>query len=91
MESEDPWTKADAALNQGDNKKALSIAKEFCALQPNYHYAHAVLGSVYVALNDLPNAELAYVRAVELYPAEEHEKALAAVRKRLIKHRGNER
>jgi hypothetical protein len=31
MESEDPWTRADAALIQGDNKKALSIAKAHCS------------------------------------------------------------
>ena len=68
----------------------LSLAQSFVARLPNYHYTHACLGGVYVAMNDFTNAEAAYVRAVELYPAEEHEKALAAVRKRLARERGTQ-
>jgi cytochrome c-type biogenesis protein CcmH/NrfG len=84
----DPWSDITAALDQGDNQKALSLAQGFVTRLPNYHYTHACLGSVYVAMNDFTNAEAAYVRAVELYPAEEHEKALAAVRKRLTRKGG---
>jgi hypothetical protein len=36
-------------------------------------------------MNDFTNAEAAYAQAVELYPIAEHEKALAAIRKRLAR------
>jgi cytochrome c-type biogenesis protein CcmH/NrfG len=87
-DSSDAWTGIQAALDRGDNQRALSLAKSFVARQPAYHYSHATLGSVYVAMNDFTNAEAAYTRAVDLYPVEEHEKALGAIRKRLARERG---
>ena len=84
------WTSIDAALDRGDNQKALSIAQSFVARQPGYYYSHASLGNVYLAMNDFTNAEAAYLHAVQLYPAEEYEKALAAIRKRLARDRGSE-
>jgi cytochrome c-type biogenesis protein CcmH/NrfG len=86
MDASDPWTQIQAALDRGDNREALSVARDFVAQAPGYHYAHACLGSVYVAMNDFTNAEAAVIRAVELYPCEEHEKALAAIRKRLARN-----
>ena len=86
-ESGDAWTDIQAALERGDNQKALTLARSLVARQPGYHYSHATLGSVCVALNDFTNAETAFARAVELYPIEEHEKALAAIRKRLARER----
>ena len=87
---ESAWQSIDAALDRGDNQQALSNALNFVARQPGYHYSHASLGSVYVAIGDFTNAETAYLRAVELFPAEDHEKALAAIRKRLARDRGTE-
>ena len=84
------WSSIESALDRGDNKSALSIARGYVARQPGYHYAHATLGSVYVATGDLTNAEVAYCRAVELYPIEEHEKPLAAIRKRLARERAGQ-
>ena len=86
----DAWTDIQASLDRGDNQKALSVAQRFVTRQPSYHYSHASLGSVYVAMNDFTNAEAAYARAVELYPVEEHEKALVAIRKRLARERANQ-
>jgi len=80
----------DALLDRGDHQKALSNALGIVARQPNYHYAHANLGWVYVAMNDFTNAEAAYLRAVELFPSETHETVLAAIRKRLARDRGKE-
>lgn len=82
------WPTIEAALDQGDNRKALTLAQSFVARQPRYHYSHATLGSVYVAIGDYTNAEAAYMKAVELYPFEDHEKALASIRKRLATDRG---
>ena len=87
---EDVWPSIDAALDRGDNQKALSTARSFVARQPGYYYAHASLGNVYLAMNDFTNAEAAYLRAVQLYPGEEYEKALAAIRKRLARDRGTQ-
>jgi cytochrome c-type biogenesis protein CcmH/NrfG len=81
--SKEVWPSIDAALDQGENQKALTIAQEFVARQPQYYYAHATLGTVYLATGDYSNAEAAYVRAVDLYPDEHNEKALSAIRKRL--------
>lgn len=83
--SEEVWSKISAALDEGDNQKALSIAQDFVARQPSYYYSHATLGSAYIAIGDFTNAEAAYARTVDLYPDEEYEKALAAVRKRLAR------
>jgi len=82
-----PWQSIEVALDRGENTKALSIAQSFVARQPGYHYSHATLGSVYVAMGDFTNAEAAYARAVELYPSEENEKVLAAIRKGLARDR----
>ena len=83
--SGDPWADVRTALDRGDNQKALSLAKSLVARQPDDHYSHATLGSVHVAMNDFTNAEVPYARAVELYPVEDNEKALAAIRKRLAR------
>ena len=86
----DVWTEVQAALDRGDNEKALTLAKSFVERQPGYHYSHSTLGSVYIAINDFTNAEAAYARAVELYPAEDNEKTLVAIRKRLARDRGQQ-
>ncbi len=77
------WSDIAAALDRGDNAKALAIAKLMVSRQPKYHYSHSCLGSVYIALADFTNAETAFRTCYELYPCEENEKSLAAVRKRL--------
>ena len=81
------WSRISAALDEGDNGRALSIANDFVARRPNYWYAHDILGTTYIAMGDFTNAESAYVRGVELYPDEEMEKTLATIRKRLANDR----
>lgn len=81
------WSRVSDALDEGDNEKAVSIAKDFVTRRPNYWYAHDTLGATYVAMGDFTNAEPAYARAVELYPDEETEKTLAAIRRRLANDR----
>jgi cytochrome c-type biogenesis protein CcmH/NrfG len=61
----------------------MSMAQEGAARQPNYYYGHAYLGSIYLAMDDLTNAEAEYLRAYELFPNEANEKNLTAVRKRI--------
>lgn len=63
--------------------EALFIAKSLVANQPNYAYGHSYLGYVYLAMNDITNAETQYLQAEKLFPSEDNEKDLAAIRKLL--------
>jgi cytochrome c-type biogenesis protein CcmH/NrfG len=79
----DSWQQVRAAVDRGDCQKALSMAQALVARQPNYAYGHAYLGYVYLAMDDVTNAEAQYLRAYELFPDEDGQKDLDAVRKRL--------
>src|SRR5271157_5955568 len=77
------WQQVRAAVDRGDCQKALSMAKALVARQPDFAYGHAYLGYVYLAMDDLTSAEAQYLRAYELFPNEDSQKDLDAVRKRL--------
>jgi tetratricopeptide (TPR) repeat protein len=70
-------------MSRQDFPKALSIANALVERQPNYYYGHSYLGTIYLAVGDLTNAESHYLRAYELFPNQEAEQDLAAARKRL--------
>ena len=76
------WDSVTTAMRQQDFPKALAEAQGLVAQQPNYYYGHAYLGAIYLAIGDVTNAEAQYSRAFELFPNEQSEKDLAAVRKR---------
>jgi len=78
----DSWDQVTTAMKRQDFPKALSLGQALVASQPNYYYGHAYLGAIYLAMGDVTNAEAQYSRAYELFPNEEGEKDLAAVRKR---------
>ena len=77
------WESVNTAMRHQDFHKALAEGRELVAQQPGYFYGEAYLGVIYLAMGDLTNAEAHYARAHELFPTEEAEKELAAVRKRL--------
>jgi cytochrome c-type biogenesis protein CcmH/NrfG len=79
----DSWERVTTAMRHQDFSAALSMAQVLVARQPKYYYGHAYLGAIYLAMDDVTNAEAQYSRAYELFPNEEAEKDLAAVRKRL--------
>jgi tetratricopeptide (TPR) repeat protein len=79
----DSWSSVDTAMRQQDFPKALAEAQALVARQPNYYYGQAYLGAIYLAMGDLTNAETHYLHSYELFPNEEGEKDLAAVRKRI--------
>lgn len=81
------WQSVDTAMKRQDFPKALAEAQALVAQQPNYYYGEAYLGVIYLAMGDLTNAESHYLRAYELFPNEESQKDLAAVRKRLAEQR----
>jgi tetratricopeptide (TPR) repeat protein len=76
------WDQVTTAMRRQDFQKALSMGQALVASQPNYYYGHAYLGAIYLAMGDVTNAEAHYSRAYELFPNEESDKDLAAVRKR---------
>jgi tetratricopeptide (TPR) repeat protein len=77
------WQSVETAVRRQDFRKALAEAQALVARQPNYYYGQAYLGAIYLAMGDLTNAETHYLRSYELFPIEESEKDLAAVRKRM--------
>ena len=77
------WPQVRTAMDRQDFPEALSMAQTLVAREPNYYYGHAFLGAVYLAMNDITNSEVHYLRAYELFPDEESEKNLAAVRNRI--------
>ena len=77
------WEQVTTAMRQQDFPKALSVAQALVARQPNYYYGQVFLGAIYLAMGDVTNAEVHYLRAYELFPNEQSDKDLAAVRKRL--------
>ena len=80
------WESVTTAMRQQDFPKALAEAESLVAQHPNYYYGQAYLGAIYLAMGDVTNAEAHYLRAYELFPNEQGEKDLAAVRKRLAEH-----
>jgi tetratricopeptide (TPR) repeat protein len=77
------WADVNAAIDRQNFHEALSLAQRLVAQDTDYYYGHSYLRSIYMALGDLTNAESSFLRAYELYPDEDNEKSLAAVRKRL--------
>jgi cytochrome c-type biogenesis protein CcmH/NrfG len=77
------WESVRSAMGQQDFRRALAEAQILVAGQPKYYYGQAYLGAIYLALGDVTNAETHYSQAYELFPNEQSEKDLAAVRKRM--------
>ena len=77
------WSAVQTAIQQLDYPKALSLAQANVALLPSDYYGHSYLGIIYLAMGDITNSEAEYFRAYQLFPSEDNDKNLAAVRKRL--------
>ena len=77
-----PWAEVTAAMRRYDYPKALQVAQQLAAAHPDDYYSHYYLGWIYLEMDDLARAEPEYARAYELWPSEDLQKKLAAVRKR---------
>jgi Flp pilus assembly protein TadD len=82
-EPEHSWTAVQTATRQLDYPRALCLAQANVALRPSDYYGHSYLGIIYLAMGDVTNSEAEYLRAYELFPSEENEKNLTAIRKRI--------
>jgi cytochrome c-type biogenesis protein CcmH/NrfG len=83
------WERVTTAMRRQDFPAALSMAQTLVAHQPDYYYGHAYLGAIYLAMDDVTNAQAQYLRAYQLFPNEEEEKDLAAVQKRMTNGGGD--
>ena len=75
------WREARTLLDQGEMEKGKQMIERLLVKYPNYYYGHSLLGSVYQQMGNPEAAEKCYVRAVDLFPDEDNEKTLAAIRK----------
>ena len=82
-EPDHSWTAVQTAVKQLDYSRALTMAQANVARQPSDYYGHSYLGFIYLAMGDVTNSEAEYSRAYQLFPSEDNEKSLSAVRKRL--------
>jgi cytochrome c-type biogenesis protein CcmH/NrfG len=88
-DSSDSWERVTTAMRRQSFPAALSMAQTLVQRQPDYSYGHAWLGAIYLAMDDVTNSEAQYSRAYQLFPSEEYEKDLAAVRKRMTNGGGD--
>jgi cytochrome c-type biogenesis protein CcmH/NrfG len=77
------WDEVRTAMDQQNFSKALAMAKTLVASQPDYDYGQTYLGYIYLAMDDLTNAEAQYARAYQLFPSKIHKENLEAVRERM--------
>lgn len=82
-ETDHSWTAVQTAVRQLDYSRALALAQANVARQPSDYYGHSYLGIIYLAMGDVTNSEAEYLRAYELFPSEDNEKNLSAIRKRI--------
>jgi cytochrome c-type biogenesis protein CcmH/NrfG len=79
------WDEVNAAIDREEYSNALLLAQAVVARQTNYYYGYSYLGNIHLALGDITNAEINYLRAWELWPDEENGKNLTAIRRRIAR------
>jgi Tfp pilus assembly protein PilF len=81
----DNWRDARDLMENGDLPSALQMTKRMIDKNPNYYYGYALIGSIYNETGDLEKAEQNYSKAYDLFPLEENEKTLKAIREAIKK------
>lgn len=77
------WDQVGSLTEQGNYDEALRIAHSLLQKTASDWYSNSYVASVYLAKGDLANAEKYYATAYRLFPSEDNEKMLTAVRKRI--------
>ncbi|MEK9138564.1 MAG: hypothetical protein AAB393_15685 [Bacteroidota bacterium] len=75
------WTEVQLAMDREDNDEALRLATILMTKSHTNYYGESWLGSIYHAKGELQQAEQHYARAYDLFPTEDGEKKLTAIRK----------
>lgn len=83
MPTESSWSEVRCLIDRQQFKRAFPVAERLVAQAPRNPYGHAVLGQLFLAVNDIKNAEIQYSMAYDLCPNREAEETLQALRKRL--------
>jgi cytochrome c-type biogenesis protein CcmH/NrfG len=81
--STDSYNTVRSAMDCLDYDKATQILQRIVQQYPNDYYGFAYLGNIAVTTGRLKDAERYYSRAYALFPSDDYEKPLRAVRKRL--------
>jgi len=79
--SPDSWRDARRLVEKGDLPKAREMIGRLIAKTPRNFYGYRMMGFVEAGLGNSKTAETNFVRACELFPSEENEKNLEAIRK----------
>jgi tetratricopeptide (TPR) repeat protein len=77
----DSWREARALMDRGDLQPSREMLGRMIARNPRNFYNHRLLGFVEQQRGNLVESEAAFARAFELFPSEENEKNLAAIRR----------
>jgi tetratricopeptide (TPR) repeat protein len=80
LASPESWTEARDLLDKGRSNAAIEMIKKLIKTNPEYHYGYALLASAYQQSGDWKKAEENYAKAYELFPVEDYEKNLKAIR-----------
>jgi cytochrome c-type biogenesis protein CcmH/NrfG len=80
-----PWRNVDAAFDQLNYPKAISLAQAILTDTTNNNdgWGYLYLGNIYLRMGNLTNAEAAYERAYRLFPSKTHEEKVTAIQKRI--------
>lgn len=82
-EAELSWGDIRDKMDRGHYDEAISDAKGLVQKTPKDWYGHASLAYFYLSKGDLREAEKEYATAFRLWPIEDNEKTLKAIRKRI--------
>ena len=81
----DSWREANALVDKGDFQKGTEMIRRLIAKHPDYYYGYKLMGCVEHELGNLEETEVNYAKAYDLFPTEDNEKDLAAIRKAIEK------
>ena len=81
------WREVQYAMDREDNDDALRLAMKLMTKNPTNYYGEWYLGAIYHSKGDIQKAEQHYARAHDLFPCEDYEKRLTAIRKVLTTNR----
>ena len=80
-QKEDSWEQARTLHSASKDVAADSMVRRLVRKYPDYYYGHALLACWQQQLGNLKEAESEYAKAYDLFPSEDNEKVLVAIRK----------
>ena len=86
----DSWQEARSLLDQVEDQKGKEMLERLVRKYPDYYWGHVLMGLVHQKSGNLEASEKSYARAAELFPDEDNEKTLAAIRKVIQKRKETE-